>query len=152
MSTISYYEPRFLTSTIAPSARRRSFQSELERLFDLPLHLHSQVENGYAPKLDLYQSAQALTARFELPGVKREDFTVTLEDGTLTISGERREEKSVDEQRSLLNERRSGKFERQIALPAEVDVDRVTAVYQDGVLTVTLPKSEKAKARQIEIK
>ena len=153
MNLISYHTPRFLSSSFAPSARRSVFQREIDRLFDLPLPgVHFNTHSGYAPALDLSQTADALIVRVELPGVKREAFTVTVNDGTLTISGERREEKDVEQQRSILDERRTGKFERQIALPAEVDASRTAAVYEDGVLIVTLPKAEKQKPRQIEIK
>lgn len=147
MSYISYQTPRVALASLAPTAHRSSLQNEIERLFELGFH-----PSRLAPALDLYQSGDTFTATVELPGLKREDFTVTLNDGDLIISGERRSEKAHDEQRTLLNERTFGKFERRVTLPVEVDASRVSATYEDGILTVSLPKAEEAKPRQIEIK
>lgn len=147
MSFISYQIPRVALAGLAPSARHSSLQNEIERLFDLGLNAPR-----LNPGLDLHQTGDTFTATVELPGLKREDFAVTLHDGDLIISGERRSEKAHDEQRTLLNERAFGKFERRVTLPAEVDASRVTATYEDGILTVSLPKAEAAKPRQIEVK
>ena len=83
--------------------------------------------------------------------MKRENINLSLHDDLLTISGERHHEKAHDEKGSLRNERFSGRFERTINLPVQVDGTRVTATYEDGILSVTLPKAEQAKPRQIEI-
>ncbi len=83
--------------------------------------------------------------------MKKEDITLSLHDGLLTISGERQHDKAPDEKTPLRNERFFGKFERTITLPLQVDGTRVQAAYEDGILTVTLPKAEAAKPRQIEI-
>ena len=83
--------------------------------------------------------------------MKKEDITLSLHDGLLTLSGERQHEKAHDEKSLLRNERFFGRFERTVTLPMQVDGTRVQAAYEDGILTVTLPKSEAAKPRQIEI-
>lgn len=147
MSYISYQTPRVALAALAPSAHRSSLQSEIERLFGLSLD-----PSLLTPTLDLHQTGDTFTASVELPGLKREDFTVTLNHGDLIVSGERRSEKAHDERRTLVNERVFGKFERRVTLPTEVDASRVTASYEDGILTVSLPKAEEAKPRQIEIK
>lgn len=148
MNLIQYRTPQ--RSNLTPSAR---FQSEVERFFDAPFFgAETHRPQNFGPVLDLYQDADTLTLKAELPGVKREDFNLTLHEGNLSISGERRLEKTEGEKGALRNERFFGKFERTIALPFQVDASRVTANYEDGILTVTLPKAEEAKARQIEIK
>ena len=86
----------------------------------------------------------------ELPGMRREDFEISLHDGTLTISGERKRETSNGE-RAERTERYIGKFRRSITLPTRVDANKVSAVYRDGILTVTLPKAEEAKPKQIPV-
>ena len=85
--------------------------------------------------------------------MKKEDVTLSLHDGVLTLSGERRHETAApaDKTTTLRNERFFGRFERSITLPAPVDATRVSAAYENGILTVTLPKAEAAKPRQIEI-
>ncbi len=86
----------------------------------------------------------------ELPGMRREDFEISLHDGTLTISGERKRETSNGE-RAERTERYIGKFRRSITLPTRVDANKVSAVYRDGILSVTLPKAEEAKPKQIPV-
>lgn len=143
MSFISYQVPRFSLASLLPSPDRRLLQSEIERLLD---------PGATPPRLDVHQTAEAFTVTVELPGLKLEDLSVTFKDDSLIVAGERRSGKAHDEQRTLLNERTSGKFERRVTLPAEVDSSRVSASYNDGLLTVSLPKAEEAKPRQIEIK
>ena len=87
----------------------------------------------------------------ELPGFKREDIQVSLQDGVLTISGERKEEKVSKESEVHRQERYYGKFARALTLPTAVAADKVKAAYKDGVLTVTLPKAEEAKPKQIDV-
>jgi HSP20 family protein len=152
MSILRYQVPALNTATFAPLASFGALQNEVERLFDLPFFGHeSQAVAGWSPALDLYQDKDALTVKVEVPGMKKEDFQLALHDGELTITGERRHEKAQDEKASLRNERFFGKFERRITLPIQVDSSRVTASYEDGILTVLLPKAEEAKPRQIEI-
>jgi HSP20 family protein len=84
--------------------------------------------------------------------MKKEDINVSLHDGTLIISGERKGETKGEEAEVYRSERYFGKFQRAVALPATVATDKVNAEYKDGILTITLPKSEEAKPRQIEVK
>lgn len=143
---------RYSTPT-APLARLSAFQNEVDRLFDLTPLFGSQGANtqGFSPALDVYQDKDAVLVKAELPGMKKEEIALALHEGVLTLSGERPPEKVSDEKSRVRNERLFGRFERAITLPAQVDGTRVTASYEDGVLTVTLPKSEAAKPRQIEI-
>ena len=88
----------------------------------------------------------------ELPGLKKEDIDVSLEDGVLTISGERKSEEKFENAETYRSERFVGRFHRAVTLPSEVKADQVKAQYQDCILSVTIPKSEAAKPKQIEVK
>ena len=87
----------------------------------------------------------------ELPGMKKEDIDISLHNGSLTISGERKNEEKYGDAEVYRAERFVGKFQRSVTLPAPVSADKVTAQYKEGVLTITLPKSEEAKPKQIEV-
>jgi HSP20 family protein len=124
--------------------RLANLQDELDRLFESPL-------TGWAPALDVHEDADNFTVRVELPGLKREDIGVALQDGALVISGERKTEKVEEGVEVHRQERFYGKFQRALTLPAPVAADKVKAAYKDGVLTVTLPKAEEAKPKQIDV-
>jgi HSP20 family protein len=124
--------------------RLANLQDELDRLFESPL-------TGWAPALDVQEDADNFTIRVEVPGLKREDIGVSLQDGALVISGERKAEKVEDGVEVHRQERFYGKFQRALTLPAPVAADKVKAAYKDGVLTVTLPKAEEAKPKQIDV-
>jgi HSP20 family protein len=100
--------------------------------------------------LDLYQTNDDVVAVVELPGMRKEDIEISLHDGTLSISGERKSESSEGD-KAARTERFVGKFRRSIALPTRVDVNNVSASYKDGILTVTLPKAEEVKPKQIKV-
>ena len=128
--------------------------SSLRDLFDSAFQLTSPVSGssaGWAPPLDVYESADHVTVQVELAGLKKEDFDLSLEDDVLTISGERKSQAETKEGESYRRERAYGSFRRSVTLPAAVKPDAVTASYQDGILTVTLPKAEEAKPRKIQV-
>lgn len=151
MSIIRYKTPR---STSWPSLDRWStLRDDLNTLFDMPFWADSerqgQLLNGWSPALDLYQNNDNFVAQIELPGMRKEDIEISLHDGTLTIGGERKLESGAENmQRS---ERYIGKFRRSITLPTRVEPNNVSASYRDGILTVTLPKAEEAKPKQIKV-
>jgi HSP20 family protein len=124
--------------------RLASLQDEIDRLFESPLR-------AWAPVVDVREDADNFVIRAELPGLKREDINVTLQDGALVISGERTVEKVEAGVEVHRQERDYGKFQRAVTLPTPVAADKITAQYKDGVLTVTLPKVEEAKPKQIDI-
>ena len=140
-------------ATLTPLARLNAFQNEVDRLFEGSPFFGSNgtAAHGFSPALDVYQDKDNVVVHAELPGLKREDITLSLHDGLLTLSGERRHEKAHDEKSRVRNERLFGKFERTVTLPVQVDSTKVTATYENGILSVTLPKAEAAKPRQIEI-
>ena len=151
MSIIRYQSSAPSLAAFSPLARLSAFQQEVDRLFDLSPISGSNGNGGWSPALDLYQDKDHFLVKAELPGLKKEDITLSLHDGLLTLSGERQHEKAHDEKSPLRNERFFGRFERTVSLPAQVDGTRVQAAYEDGILTITLPKAEAAKPRQIEI-
>jgi HSP20 family protein len=124
--------------------RLTTLQDELTRLFD------STVE-GWAPALDVHEDKDSYTIRVELPGMKREEIEVSLQDEALVISGERKTEERKEDTEVHRQERFYGKFSRALTFPTAVAGDKVKAAYKDGILTVTLPKAEEAKPKQINI-
>ena len=135
--------------------RLSSLRDELDRLFESPwaeLSRTSQLLSGWTPALDMHEDKDSFVVQAELPGMKREDIDVSLHDGALSISGERRTEKQYEEAEVYRTERFFGKFQRTVTVPAPVAADQVTAQYKDGILTVTLPKTEAAKPKQIDVK
>jgi len=148
---------RYQTRDLAPwSALDRwgNLRDELNSFFEMPFWSGfaraGQLFTGWSPALDLYESGDNVVAVVELPGMRKEDIDISLHDGTLTISGERKRE-STGGEKAQRTERYVGTFRRSIALPTRVDADKVTATYQDGILKVTLPKAEEAKPKQIQV-
>jgi HSP20 family protein len=129
-----------------------SLREEINRFFDLSDDGTSDVFNTWAPALDIFEDKDSLIVTAELPGMKKEDIDISLHDGALTISGERKNEKEYDGAQTSRSERFFGRFQRSVTLPKAVDADQVKATYKDGILTVTLPKAAEAKPRQIEVK
>ena len=103
------------------------------------------------PALDLYEDNAGLVVKVELPGTRKEDINIALEDGVLAVSGERKANPKPETGSICRCERTLGQFERRVTLPYQVDAGKIQASYTDGVLTVTLPKAEEAKSKQIPI-
>ena len=110
------------------------------------------VTSAWLPAVDVLENKEGVRITVELPGVKPEDVKLSVENSVLTIRGEKRATYEEKTDRMHRYERQYGSFERTFALPSPVDVDRVEARYDNGVLTVDLPKAEKAKPKTIEIK
>ena len=124
--------------------RLLNLNDELDRLFETSLQ-------AWAPALDVHEDKDKFTVNLELPGLKHEDIDVHLEDGSLIISGERKSEAVTEGTEVHRQERYYGKFSRALTLPTAVAADKVKATYKDGILTVTLPKAEEAKPKQIDV-
>jgi HSP20 family protein len=99
----------------------------------------------WAPRLDLAETPTAIEVKAELPGLEKKDIDISLESGHLIIKGEKHQEKEEKDKRFHRIERTYGSFYRLVRLPAEVQPDKIEAIYEDGVLKVTLPKTEEAK-------
>jgi HSP20 family protein len=107
---------------------------------------------SWMPPVDIYQSGEhELVLKAELPDMTREDIDVTVDNGTLTIKGDKKLSTEVKEEQFHRIERRYGTFSRSFSLPPTVDPSRVAAEYRNGVLTVKLPMREEAKPRQIKV-
>lgn len=114
-------------------------------------HLRERV-NGWRPSVDMVERKDEIVVRADLPGLEQKDIEVSVQDGTLTIRGERREEREEKDEDYYCCERSSGKFFRSLALPAGVDAEHVKATFKNGVLEVHVPRTKEAKAKKIEIK
>lgn len=152
MNIIKWQRP-----TLAPwqnFGRLSDLRDEIDRLFESPLTgltRPSQLLSGWTPAFDVYEEKDRFVVKAELPGMKKEDIEVTFQDGSLSISGERKSETKHEEAEVYRAERFFGRFQRAITLPTSVAPDKVKASYKDGVLTVTLPKTEEAKPKQIDV-
>jgi HSP20 family protein len=111
----------------------------------------SQSSDLWAPAVDVEETADALVLTAELPGMSRDAIDIELEDGVLTIQGEKKEEQKEEGTQGLLYERRWGSFTRRFTLPRAVDSANITARYDNGILSIRVPKAEEAKGRKIEI-
>lgn len=109
-------------------------------------------DGAWRPRTDVSEENDAYQVAIDLPGVKKDDIKIVVEDGVLTVSGERKQqtEEKGDGYRRL--ERSFGAFQRSFRLPKEVEIDKIESHYESGVLSVRVPKSEKALPRQIEVK
>lgn len=137
--------------TAFPFGQLSTLRDELSSFLEDPFSVGApQFFQAWAPALDLYEDKDKLTVKLEAPGLKKEEIDISLEDDVLSVSGERKEEKQEGE--NYRRERYFGKFYRSVQLPCPVQADRVDARYEDGVLTITLPKAEEARRKQISIK
>jgi HSP20 family protein len=148
---------RYQTPDLAPwsaSDRWSNLREELNSFFGMPFSSSfgraGQLFTGWSPAFDLYESANNVVAVVELPGMRKEDIDISLHDGTLTISGERKGE-STNGETAQRTERYVGTFRRSITLPTHVDAGKVGATYEEGILKVILPKAEEAKPKQIKV-
>ena len=150
MNLIRYQAP----DSFSALDRWSNLRDELNSFFDMPFWSGfgrtGQLFTGWSPALDLYESGDHFVAVVELPGMRKEDIDISLHDGTLTISGERKRE-SNNGKTAQRTERYVGTFRRSIGLPTSVDHSEVSATYEDGILKVTLPKAEEAKPKQIQV-
>ncbi len=135
----------------APFTDARRFEYALNRLWR-----DSDVRNGESASwrlpLDVAQDADNIVVKATVPGFKPEDIKAGIENNVLTINAETPSEAQGEETEYLLRERRTGSYQRSIRLPDTVDADKAESTYDNGVLTITVPKQEEKKARQIEIK
>ncbi|MDH5364624.1 MAG: Hsp20/alpha crystallin family protein [Dehalococcoidia bacterium] len=110
------------------------------------------AELGWTPGVELYEKDDKFVVRAELPGMKKEEFDISVLGNTLTIKGERKAESEVKDEDYYRCELCYGKFSRSVALPAAVEAKKVEANYENGILEVTLPKAEEAKPKKVEVK
>ncbi len=133
-----------------------ALQNRIGRLFDEMLYGAredgGQMLGSWAPPVDILEDKDSVQIVAELPGIKPEEVKISLENSVLTISGEKRQVAEEKTEHVHRYERAYGVFERSFSVPSTVDAERIQAAYEHGVLTVRLPKVEKAKPRQIAVK
>jgi HSP20 family protein len=149
---------RYQTPTTYAPANYPSLLDEMDRLFDVAFPALSSFHRGNGSDwegqfpVDLYQDKDAFVVRAELPGFRKEDLAIDLADGILTLTGHHKAEtKAGGTQNAKTEAVQERRVSRAVSLPENIDVARIAAAYENGVLTVTLPKREEAKPRQIAI-
>lgn len=132
----------------------RTLREDVNQLINrLSSEWDGQLMNAeFSPACDLSETAEAYQVRLDVPGIKPDDITVQVTGDSVSICGERKEEKEEKGKTFHRLERRSGKFSEMLRLPEAVNEEKVLAEFHDGVLTVTLPKAEAAKARTVKVK
>jgi HSP20 family protein len=140
----------------------KSFQTEIDHFFDgffnnfgrptSSLFNRGRFES-FSPKIDISDEGSSVEVAAELPGLEEKDIQVSLNEDLLTIKGEKKYSDEKNDKDFYRVERRFGSFERSIKLPKEIDIEKINASFKNGVLTISLPKTEKAKegVRQIEV-
>jgi len=143
MNALNRFEPFRSTSGL---------ESQVGRIFN-ELFDRSQESNltSWAPAVDIFENEHELVVKADLPDVNPEELDIRVENNILTIRGERKFEKKVDEKNYLRVERSYGSFARSFALANTVNSEAIKAEYKDGVLTLTIPKREEAKPKQIKV-
>ena len=152
MRLVQYNQPEAWASS--PCGQLTSLQDVVNRVFGSSfseLSRTGEVCTGWAPALDLHEDQENLVATVELPGMKKENIAVAVHEGVLSVDGERTTEQKQPETGSHRTERFFGRFHRAVSLPKPVKTDAIQAVYRNGVLTVTMPKTEEAKPKQIAV-
>ncbi len=140
-----------------PFRELEDMSTRLGRLFNQPRLRRLADDEGaffadWAPAVDVQETDKEYIVKADLPEVRKEDVKVGIEDGILTLEGERKQEKEEKNKKFHRVERVYGKFVRRLALPMEIDAQNVAAEFKDGVLNVHLPKTETAKPRAIDVK
>jgi HSP20 family protein len=149
---------RYQTSPRYNPSSYPALLQEMDRLFDAAFPALNSLDRGdgfdgqAALPVDLYQDKDAFTVRAELPGFRKEGLSIDLADGILTVTGHQKAEtKADDKDKEGAAAKQGRRVSRAISLPDNVDLDKIQAAYENGVLTVTLPKREEVKPRQITI-
>ena len=138
-----------------PYRELATMRSMMDRLMDedaFRLQRQGERSNEFGLALDVAEKNDAYIVKASVPGVAPEDVEVTLSDNVLTIKGEMKEDKEIKEETYHVRERRFGQFVRSVTLPMPVNADKIEAINENGVLTLTLPKAESTKPKRIEVK
>lgn len=133
-----------------------SLRERMNRMFDDSLFRPERGEDGvgmgtWSPAVDMFEKDDTVVIKAELPGLEKKDISLDLQNGVLTLKGERKHENEVKEENFYRREMSYGKFIRSFGLPVDVDADKIRAEFQNGVLTVEVPKPEDHKPKQIKV-
>ncbi len=147
MSNLTRWEPMRDVITL---------RDAMDRLFDeaftRPWELRDGMHGAAGPAIDMYQTENDVVVKAAVPGIKPEDVQINVTGEMLTIKGETREKNEVKDKAYHIREQRWGSFERSISLPTLIMADKAKAEFEDGVLTITLPKAEEVKPKTITVK
>ena len=143
MSNLIRFEPSGSTLSL-----REAMDQLFNEAFTYPFGLMHSME---VPTIDMYQTDESVVVRASLPGVKPKAVQISVSGDVLTIKGEMKEKSDVKEKAYHIREQRFGAFERTLSLPAPVQADQAKAEFEDGLLTITLPKLEEAKPKVITV-
>ena len=138
----------------SPFGEMLTLRQAMDRLFDddfRPLRWLAGGPDGPALPLDVTTTTESLTIEAALPGIKPEDVDITVENGTVTISGKTASERTAEEGAYVLQEIRRGSFSRPVTLPTGLEADKARATFEHGILRLEIPKAEQVKPRQIKI-
>lgn len=153
MSLVPYRKNNWLAD---PLRELENLHREMNRLFDFsltnnPFGETTLMDSQWSPAIDIHESKDNLLVKADLPGFKKEEIEIAVQENNLIMKGEKKKEQEVKEENYYKSERFYGSFYRTIQLPALVDEAKVDAQYKDGVLILTLPKREEAKPKQIKV-
>lgn len=137
---------------VFPWAGFGELEQQLERMFSPATASESASAAMWVPPVDIHESEDAYTLVADLPGLKKEDLTVSIVEDRVTIKGSRKREEKHEEKGYRRYERAEGSFERSFRINGGVDAAKVEATFENGVLTIRLPKPEETKPRQVEVK
>jgi HSP20 family protein len=157
MATMMRWDPFQDLRDAQEEMAQMSQMSQMSPMLAHALGLHGQQQGSgrataWAPALDISERKDAYLVTVELPGLKAEDLDITMEDGLLTIQGERQFTSDSSEQQFHRVERRYGAFRRSITLPAQVQAEQIEASFDNGVLQIVVPKMEEAKPKRIQVR
>lgn len=140
-------------SVMSPFRGLSTLQDQINRVFNDAFERRGEESNltTWAPAVDIYETENELVVKADLPDVDPKDLDIRVENNILTIRGERKFERNVDQENYLRVERAYGTFSRSFALSNTVNTESIKAEYQNGVLTLHIPKREEAKPRQIKV-
>ena len=144
-----------MTTTLKPRGENEIWAFPgFGRMFDdlFTTRMAARDDRVLRPAMDVEEDSDKIVVKTELPGIKKEDVNITLEDGVLTIAGEKSSDRKIEEKNYHLVERSFGSFHRSITLPSGVDGSQAEASFENGVLVIAVPKAEAAKPRKLEIK
>ena len=138
-----------------PAREMMTLREAMDRLFDDAFTRPLSVRDGWSmasPAIDMYQTDNEVVVRASIPGIKAEEVQINVTGELLTLKGEARQEEDRQERSWHIREQRFGSFERSIVLPTDVKSDQAEAVFENGILTITLPKADEVKPKTINIK
>jgi HSP20 family protein len=138
-----------------PAREMMTLREAMDRLFDDAFTRPLSIRDGWTmstPAIDMYQTENEVVVKASIPGIKSDEVQINITGEVLTIKGDMKQEEERKERAWHIREQRSGSFERSVPLPTAVKTDQAEAVFENGILTITLPKADEVKPRTINIK